>query len=68
MSDRHYFMLHSHFPGSGIFVCLLGVAYFANIHKLYYFIIVQIFGGALQVSPRVNMWESHNKTQSQLFV
>ena len=35
--------------GSGLSVCLLGVAYFANIHKLYYFIIIQIFGGMMQV-------------------
>ena len=35
--------------GSGITVGLVGVGYFAKIHHLYYFIIVQVFGGVLQV-------------------
>ncbi len=35
--------------GSSVTVFLLGVAYFADIHHLSYFIIVQVFGGALQV-------------------
>ena len=35
--------------GSGMTVCLLGMAYFADIHHLAFFVIIQIFGGALQV-------------------
>ena len=38
------------FTGSATTVGLMGVAYFANIHHLWYFIIVQMFGGLLQVS------------------
>ncbi|XP_064394360.1 glucose-6-phosphate exchanger SLC37A2-like isoform X2 [Halichondria panicea] len=34
--------------GSAISVALLGVAYFANIHALWYFIVVQVFGGIMQ--------------------
>ena len=35
--------------GSGIGTGLLGVAYFAKIHHLYYFILVQLLNGMLQV-------------------
>ena len=38
------------FAGSAVTVGLMGVAYFANIHYLWYFIIVQLFGGLTQVS------------------
>uniref|UniRef100_A0A1X7TVC1 Major facilitator superfamily (MFS) profile domain-containing protein n=1 Tax=Amphimedon queenslandica TaxID=400682 RepID=A0A1X7TVC1_AMPQE len=34
--------------GSGIFVSLLGVAYYANVHHLAYFIFVQIFVGIFE--------------------
>ena len=34
-----------------MFVGLLGVAYFADIHHIAYFIVVQIFVGAFEVSP-----------------
>ena len=37
------------YVGSGIFVGLLGVAYFANIHNLAYYVIVQIFVGIFEV-------------------
>ena len=37
-------------PGSGVFVGLLGVAYFAEIHHIAYFIVVQIFVGVFEVS------------------
>ena len=37
------------YVGSGIFVGLLGVAYFANIHNLAYYVIVQIFVGVFEV-------------------
>ena len=36
--------------GSVINLSMLGIAYFANIHHLAYFIVVQIFGGIMQVS------------------
>lgn len=35
--------------GSGVFVGLLGVTYFAQIHHIAYFIVVQIFVGVFQV-------------------
>ena len=38
--------------GSGLGSVLLGVAYFANIHVLYYFILVQLATGAAQVRGR----------------
>lgn len=38
------------FAGCGVLVGLLGVSYFANIHFLPYFIIVQIFVGIFEVS------------------
>eukprot|EP00731_Ephydatia_muelleri_P011987 Em0006g881a len=34
--------------GSGLGSVLIGVAYFANIHALYYFILVQLAAGAIQ--------------------
>ena len=37
--------------GSGVFVGLLGVAYYAEIHHLAYFIVVQIFVGIFEVCP-----------------
>lgn len=40
--------------GSGIATGLLGVAYYAHIHHLYYFIIVQILGGMMQVGRKVS--------------
>ena len=36
--------------GSGVFVGLLGVAYYAEIHHIAYFIVVQIFVGVFEVS------------------
>ena len=36
--------------GSGIFVGLLGVAYYAEIHHIAYFIVIQIFVGVFEVS------------------
>ena len=41
----------SFLTGSGIAVSLLGVAYFANIQHLAYFIVVQILSGIMQVWP-----------------
>ena len=42
--------LHSSpFVGSGISTGLLGVAYFANIHHIAYFVVFQILGGIMQV-------------------
>ena len=38
------------FVGSGVFVSLLGVAYYANVHHLAYFIFVQIFVGIFEVT------------------
>lgn len=35
-------------------VALLGTAYFINMHGLWYFIVVQIFGGIMQVSTMLN--------------
>lgn len=37
------------FAGSVINLCLLGVAYFGSIHHIAYFIMIQIFGGIMQV-------------------
>lgn len=44
-----YVSICTNSAGSGVFVCLLGVAFFANIHKLYYFIIIQFINGIFQV-------------------
>lgn len=38
------------YVGSGVFVGLLGVAYFADIHHIAYFVVVQIFVGVFEVS------------------
>ena len=38
------------YTGSGIFVGLLGVAYFSEIHHIAYFIVIQIFVGIFEVS------------------
>ena len=38
------------FAGSGVFVGLLGIAYFAEIHNITYFIVVQIAVGVFEVS------------------
>ena len=35
--------------GSGVFVGLLGVAYYGNIHNITYFILVQIVVGVFEV-------------------
>ena len=37
--------------GSGVFVGLLGVAYYAEIHNITYFILVQIGVGMFEVRP-----------------
>ena len=47
--------------GSGLSVILLGIAYFANIHQLAYFILVQVFGGIMQVSVLGMCVWSHNR-------
>ena len=39
--------------GSGVFVGLLGVAYYAEVHHIAYFIVVQIFVGVFEVSMHV---------------
>ncbi len=39
--------------GAGLNVVLMGVAYFARIHHLAYFLIVQMFGGVMQVGACV---------------
>ena len=31
--------------GSGLFVCMFGMAYFLDIHSMYYFVAVQIMAG-----------------------
>ncbi len=36
--------------GCGVFVSLLGVAYYASIHHLVYFVMIQIFVGIFEVS------------------
>ncbi len=46
---NYYSYSHHLCAGSAISVALLGVAYFANIHALWYFIVVQVFGGIMQV-------------------
>ena len=38
-----------YYTGSGFSAILMGLAYFANIHSLSYFIIMQIIGGLMQV-------------------
>lgn len=43
----------SSLTGSGIAVSLLGVAYFANIQHIAYFIVVQILSGIMQVLTSV---------------
>ena len=40
--------------GSGVFVGLLGVAYYAGVHHIAYFVVVQIFVGVFQVSCNNN--------------
>ena len=42
------------FVGCGVFVGLLGVAYYAQVHHLVYFIMIQIFVGIFEVSASVN--------------
>ena len=37
------------YSGSGVFVGLLGVAYYAQIHHIAYFVVVQIFVGVFEV-------------------
>ena len=39
--------------GSGVFVGLLGVAYYTEIHHIAYFIVVQIFVGVFEVSVSI---------------
>jgi len=34
--------------GSGLFVCMFGMAYFLDIHSMYYFVAVQIMAGVFQ--------------------
>lgn len=36
--------------GGGVFIGLLGVAYYAEIHHIAYFVVVQIFVGVFEVS------------------
>ena len=43
-------MLHIPTVGSGIFVGLLGMAQFAKIHMIVYFVIVQIAVGIFEVN------------------
>ena len=43
------------FAGCGVLVGLLGVSYFANVHFLPYFIIVQIFVGIFEVSGVIKL-------------
>lgn len=43
--------------GSGVFVGLLGVAYFAEIHHIAYFIVVQIGVGVFEVRYSVQVDE-----------
>ena len=42
-------------PGSAIATMLLGVPYYAGIHLYSYFILVQIFGGVMQVYITVEL-------------
>ena len=42
--------IHTLLVGSGVFVGLLGVAYYAKIHNITYFILVQIGVGVFEVS------------------
>ena len=44
-------LVHSFATGSGVFVGLLGVAYYAKIHNITYFILVQIGVGMFEVRP-----------------
>ena len=42
--------IHTLLVGSGVFVGLLGVAYYGKIHNITYFILVQIGVGVFEVS------------------
>ena len=42
-------LCNSSHSGSGFFVGLLGIAYYAQIHHIAYFIVVQIFVGVFEV-------------------
>ena len=37
----------------------MGISYYANIHMLWYFIVVQIFGGVMQVSDTTILSSFH---------
>lgn len=41
--------------GSAISTMLLGVAYYANIHHISYFIGIQVFGGIMQVYTQLTI-------------
>ena len=45
--------------GSGVFVGLLGVAYFADIHHLAYYVVVQVFVGIFEVKNNIVMLPSY---------
>lgn len=46
--------------GSGVFVGLLGVAYYAEIHNITYFILVQIGVGMFEVRPSIaKVWKQN---------
>ena len=57
MGELRQFLFHA---GSAVTVALLGVAYFARIHHLAYFIVVQILGGVMQVSPAIVWFGFHS--------
>lgn len=52
--------------GSAISVLLLGVAYYANIHHIGYFIAVQVFGGIMQVHTYTPYIYTYTSTPVQL--
>ena len=49
-------LFFSSLAGSSIAVSLLGVAYFAKIQHIAYFIVVQILSGIMQVWPMYNLY------------
>ena len=51
------FLLHA-FTGCGVFVGLLGVAYYAKIHTIAYFIVVQVFVGIVEVSSVIALHDN----------
>lgn len=50
---------------SGAAVCAVGAAYFLNVHSLWYFVLVQVLGGASSHTRLMSTMKQHVATLSQ---